>query len=143
MKTRIIEVGQNLCKLTGRILFCGEDLLIAITGGDTPHIGAVALAVPRASLADSEKKSSSASVLCRVNHKEDEWARWLALEISRTTNRCAVITIGIHIDHISSEQMGILRENFYQLVALIEQELEKERYLCPDVLKVSEEAAFR
>jgi hypothetical protein len=42
----------------------GPDLLVAIWGGEKPHIGAVAAAQPRPSLKDPAVTSATASVIC-------------------------------------------------------------------------------
>ena len=57
-------------------LWIGPDLLVYIWGGEAPHIGAVAMAQPRPSLADPAKTSSTASVFTYVGHKEDALAKW-------------------------------------------------------------------
>ena len=71
-------------EITMTAMPCGRDYSITLSGGDVPHIGATALAVPRESLDQSKglngekKKSSSASVICVTGHKEDELARRVA-----------------------------------------------------------------
>ena len=47
----------------------GENLLVAIWGGELPHIGAVAIAQPRPSLKDPDRISSTASVFCLAYEK--------------------------------------------------------------------------
>ena len=50
----------------------GDDLLVAIWGGEKPHIGAVAVAQSRPSLKNPEITSATASVICFPAHKEDD-----------------------------------------------------------------------
>jgi hypothetical protein len=86
-------MGDSLLKITAKssgpdhniraeALWIGPDLLVYIWGGDAPHIGAVAMAQPRPSLADPKVTSSTASVFTYVGHKEDDLAKWAAEKIS-------------------------------------------------------------
>ncbi|SHE31996.1 hypothetical protein [Vibrio gazogenes] len=76
----------------------GRDLLVTIHGGDAAHIGAVALAQPRASLQDASKVSASTSVLCVLGHKEDLLAHRTAQVIASALNCVVSVSCGIHID---------------------------------------------
>jgi hypothetical protein len=64
-------------------LLVGEDLVTCIWGGTEPHIGAVAIALPRPSIADPNVVSSTSSVFTVLGHKEDE----LVKMVSGTTSR--------------------------------------------------------
>ena len=79
----------------------GKDLNISIYGGDTPHIGALALGIPRPSLEDKNKISSSVSVLTITGHKEDVIVQKVAKVLSSSLNRTVVVSCGIHIDNIT------------------------------------------
>ena len=43
-------------------ILVGDDLVVIVQGGEKPHVGAVAVSIPRPSLADAEETSSSTSV---------------------------------------------------------------------------------
>jgi hypothetical protein len=64
----------------------GPDILVYVWGGERPHIGAVAAAQPRPSLADPNRTSATASVLSYVGHKEDGVAKEMAEAISARFN---------------------------------------------------------
>jgi len=87
-------------------VFMGRDLNISLYGGDTPHIGAVALAQPRPSLQSTEQISSTCSVLAIIGHKEDELARALALDLSKKLEVTVCVACGIHLDKISPDEIG-------------------------------------
>ncbi|MGD8524504.1 MAG: hypothetical protein PVF56_25390, partial [Desulfobacterales bacterium] len=70
-----INTDTGAYDLTASIRWIGPDLLVAIWGGEKPHIGAVAMAQPRPSLKDPEVTSSTASVFSYVGHKEDDLAK--------------------------------------------------------------------
>jgi len=86
-------------------VFMGKDLNISLYGGDSPHIGAVALAQPRPSLQGAEQISSTCSVLAIIGHKEDELARALALDLSKKLEVTVCVACGIHLDKISPDEI--------------------------------------
>lgn len=106
-------------------LWIGPDLLVYIWGGEAPHIGAVAMAQPRPSLADSEKTSSTASVFTYVGHKEDDLAKWAAEKISAALEAKVVLTAGIHWDDLDQAGIKSVLANSEQLVQLLIDQLRK------------------
>ena len=114
------------------VLRIGEDLLVAIWGGDKPHIGAVAAALPRASLKDPAQISSTASVISFPAHKEHELARRSSEKISAALNTHVVVTAGIHWDELSNEGISAVMKNSELLVDLILQKLKKVPEEAPD-----------
>ncbi|SIO93382.1 hypothetical protein [Vibrio spartinae] len=83
----------------------GRDLLVTIHGGDAAHVGAVALAQPRASLQDASKVSASTSVLCVLGHKEDLLAHRTAQVMAAALNCVVSVSCGIHIDQAKPEHL--------------------------------------
>lgn len=106
-------------------LWIGPDLLVYIWGGEAPHIGAVAMAQPRPSLADSEKTSATASVFTYVGHKEDDLAKWAAEKISAALGAKVVVTAGIHWDDLDQAGIKSVLANSEQLVQLLIDQLRK------------------
>jgi gallate decarboxylase subunit D len=86
----------------------GNDLCIVITGGELPHLGAVALAQVRPSLRDHSVLSASTSVLTLPGHKEDEIARKVAEVLATKLNKNVVVCCGIHIDDITAAEMDFV-----------------------------------
>jgi hypothetical protein len=100
-------------------VWIGPDLLVYIWGGEAPHIGAVAMAQPRPSLADPEKTSSTASVFAYVGHKEDDLAKWAAEKISAAVEAKVVVTAGIHWDDLDKAGIKSVLANSEQLVQIL------------------------
>lgn len=99
----------------------GPDILVYIWGGERPHIGAVAAAQPRPSLADPHKTSATASVISYVGHKEDAVAKKAAEAIAARFNTNAVVTAGIHWDDLPADGIRIVMERCREItVGLIE-----------------------
>jgi len=83
----------------------GEDICLILSGGDQEHIGAVAVAQPRPSLADPARMSATASVITLPGHKEDMLARELSLKVAGTLNVAACVICGIHIRHPTPDML--------------------------------------
>jgi hypothetical protein len=80
-----------------RRLHMGEDLCLILSGGEQEHIGAVAVAQPRPSLADPARTSATASVITLPGHQEDMLARELALQVAGALNVATCVVCGIHL----------------------------------------------
>jgi hypothetical protein len=111
------ETGAyDLCAAVRRV---GEDILIAIWGGEKPHIGAVAMAQPRPSLKDPKRTSASTSVHCFVGHKEDALAGAAATAIAARMNARTVVSAGIHWDNLTEDGIRAVQANSRLLVERI------------------------
>ena len=88
--------------------FIGNDLLVVCSGGDKPHIGAVAVAHPRPSLDDPDQLSASANIICLSGHREDELARASSLKLCKQLGCTVTVVAGMHwndIDRAGIEQV--------------------------------------
>lgn len=90
-----------------------------LVGGEVPHIGAVAVSIPRPSRADARQRSASTSVITVVGHKEDELARPLAAELARALDRTTVVVAGIHIRRARPADLTKVFENAGRAVEVI------------------------
>lgn len=88
-----------------RIDAIGEDICVQVYGGERPHVGCVALAVPRPSLKDPGRVSATSSVLNITGHKDEQICRYLAEKIAARRNTVIVCTGGFHVDHITQAQI--------------------------------------
>jgi hypothetical protein len=111
-----INTSEGSYDLSAGIRLIGQDVLVAIWGGEKPHIGAVAVALPRPSLKDPEVTSASASVICLVGHKEDELAKPAAEILAAALNTQVVVTAGIHWDNLDSQGIQRIIQNSEVLV---------------------------
>jgi len=103
----MVETSTGDYDIQAEVRRIGTDLLVAIWGGEKPHIGAVAVAQPRPSLRNPNVISATASVICLPAHKEDELAKTVAETLAAALNTPVVVTAGIHWENIS--QAGIKR----------------------------------
>jgi len=114
-----IKTKEETYRIEASVNEIGEDLLVAIWGGDRPHIGAVAIAQPRPSLKDRTEISATASVFCYVGHKDDVVAKEAAERISSALNTNVVVAAGIHWDDIDEAGINAIIQNSRHLVEMI------------------------
>ena len=88
----------------------GKDWTVTITGGEVPHLGAIALGIPRPSLKDRSRISATVSVLTLTGHKEDELARPAAHFLSSSLNVPIVVSCGIHNNNIKPEDISLIND---------------------------------
>ena len=112
----LIRTGDQKWAIAATVQCLGDDIQIALFGGEKPHIGATALAIPRPGINDPKKVSSTASVLCKTGHKDDELAREAALRIAACRNATVCVTVGIHVDNATSDDIDKLYANFSDAV---------------------------
>ncbi len=114
-----IHTNEGAYDISANIRQIGRDVLVAIWGGDKPHIGAVAMAQPRPSLKDSDVISSTVSVFTYVGHKEDELAKAVSEVLAVALNTNVVVTAGIHWDGLAPDGIRMVIQNSEILVELI------------------------
>lgn len=114
-----VQTEEDAYNLSASVRLIGADVLVAIWGGEKPHIGAVAVAQPRPSLKDPKLTSSSASVICLVGHKEDELVKATAEILAATLKTQVVVTAGIHWDNLAPEAIQQIIRHSEILVEMI------------------------
>lgn len=99
--TRAFEVTDGELVLQAVAVPMGADLLVAVTGGDKPHIGAASVSVPRPSLRDPARTSSTTSTINLTGHKDNVVADRISACLSAALKANVVVACGIHIDNLS------------------------------------------
>lgn len=90
-----LEARRGRLHLRLTALFLGQDLCVTLSGGDRPHIGAVALG----------QSGAAASVISLPGHREDALARRLTQELAAETQATVCLACGIHLDNIRPEEI--------------------------------------
>lgn len=103
----------------------GDDLAVMVCGGNKPHVGAVAVSIPRPSLDDPHVISSTTSVFALVGHKEDELAKKMAGKLASALNRKVVLTAGIHVDNITTKGIREIENNCSKVLEQLLKQLTK------------------
>lgn len=105
-----VKTETGAFDLEAAVLRIGDDYLVAIWGGEKPHIGAVAAAQP---------DTPTASVIGFPSHKEDEVVRIVSEKLAAALGANTVVTAGIHWDNISKEGIVKVMDNTKILTELI------------------------
>ncbi|MEM2890685.1 MAG: hypothetical protein QW358_05060 [Candidatus Hadarchaeum sp.] len=111
-----ISAGSGKHKVKLALLLAGKDLVAVISGGNYPHVGAVAVAIPRPSLKNPNKMSATSSTFTLIGHKDDGIAKTASEELARELNRVVVASAGIHLNNASEADIQKLVQNARQAV---------------------------
>lgn len=120
----IIEEGVHLCATLIRM---GSDLLFAVTGGESPHIGSVSVSVARQSLADPERASSTTSTINLTGHKDNIVGDRMSAHFSTALKTNVFLACGIHYDNIGPKGIDHVLELSEKLTDQIIQAILSER----------------
>ena len=103
MTTITYGEGKHIIKL--EILTTQKrGITIFITGGDTPHVGAAALAVPSKNAATGEN-TCDINVITAYGHKDRFLAEKVADMVCRKTGEITSVTAGVHVDDAKKEDL--------------------------------------
>jgi len=96
-----VQVGEVI--LAAEVVPMGDDLCVAVTGGDRPHLGCAALAAPHPGISDPSVPSATVSTLNLPAHRDDRLAAGMAKRLSAALGRPAAVLCGVHFDRFSPE----------------------------------------
>jgi hypothetical protein len=97
--------GEARARVNVTVNSLGSDLVVRIYNQNA-HIGAVAVGDY-----DSEHKRASVSVITRLGHKDDALAREAAYLLSKSIRRPVCVIAGVHLDHITREEIDEVLAN--------------------------------
>ena len=112
-------VGKGRHRVWGTALLTGKSLSVNLLGGDVPHVGAVAVGIPRPSLARPARQSATTSVFALTGHKEDEMARSMATELARRLGVTSVVVAGVHLDRARPADIAVVMRNADRAVEVL------------------------
>ncbi len=105
-----VSYGEGRYKINISSVITSNGISITITGGEKPHVGGVALSVPRASLA-GDKTSCDTWVSPVPGHKDTEVAVLIAEMVCLETGQTTVVVAGMHIDRAGQREIRKLVEH--------------------------------
>jgi len=97
--------GEGRVRVDVKVNGMGSDLVVYIYNQNA-HIGAVAVGDY-----DNAHKRASVSVTTRLGHKDDALAREAAYLLSKSIRRPVCVIAGVHLDNITSEEIGEILAN--------------------------------
>ncbi|MEM0049381.1 MAG: hypothetical protein QW424_02790 [Candidatus Bathyarchaeia archaeon] len=89
----------------------GKGMIAVLIGGEEPHVGAVAVAIPSSIIHHPEKMRSSISIFTVPGHMDDQVAAPLAKKLSEELGEPVVMICGLHIHEATSYDIEKLIEN--------------------------------
>ena len=107
MKTFLVSQQKGRFEVLAHVSLLGNDILAVLSGG-VAHIGAIAMAQPRPSIADPRKAGATSSVYTYVGHKEDIIAKTMSETLAKGLNRKVVVVAGIHWDNLKDEEIEVI-----------------------------------
>lgn len=96
-------VFNSAAMLKAVVTACGDDLAIAVTGGERPHIGSVSVAVPRPSLTGSGEISATVSTFNVTGHLDNAIGDKFAKTLAARFNCVCAVSCGVHIDGLDQD----------------------------------------
>ncbi|MHB9094074.1 MAG: prenylated flavin chaperone LpdD [Eubacteriales bacterium] len=113
-----VSYGEGRYQIHISSIITGSGISVTITGGEKPHVGGVAMSVPRKSLAGD--KISCDTWVCPVpGHKDTEVAVPVAELICLETGNTVAVVAGIHIDRAEEREIQKLVENSLEAASLL------------------------
>ena len=100
-----LNFGRGKTQVNLEAQHVGTDWCIHITGGKG-HIGACAVGS-----VDLKSGRAFASLISIPGHKEGPWALKIAERFAKETGRNCLVTVGIHLDGITKDEIEAFRES--------------------------------
>ena len=119
MKKATFSCGRSPYRVKAEVSCIGSDILVALFGGSKPHIGSVAVALPRESLKNKDVMSATSSVYNFLGHKDGVVAQRLSETLAAKLNRKVVVVAGIHIEGITSKGIEEVVKNCDEIATKI------------------------
>ncbi len=104
------ECLGRIIAITGFVI--GSDVQICLYGGDAPHIGGAAMALPYKS---HSKPSAALSSLSVPKHKDEIACRAAAKKVAIELGCVVVATGGIHYDNATIDDIGRINSTIEEL----------------------------
>lgn len=117
--SNVFKLQQLNFTITITVQHIGRDLLATIIGGDTPHIGTIT------TFSEGKKEVVRFPSHDGRFHKDDVLADVLLEKVSEAVPGNIVITSGVHVNHISKEQIAASFSMVQELSEEVSQSLKK------------------
>ena len=114
-----LKYGEGRCKLHLSALMMGEDYVINLYG-EGPHVGAVGVGNY-----DQNSNRASSSVITLSGHRDDRIAKECAERISKKMKRSTVVTVGIHLEHITEDEINTILKNSKHIIDIFLERIEE------------------
>ncbi len=113
-----LSYGEGRYLINMLAVVTADGISITVTGGEKPHVGAMAMCVPSLS-ANDNKVSVDTWITPRSGHKDDQVAAMLARQVCMETRQTTAVVAGIHIDQAQASEIEQLLDNSKHAAKLI------------------------
>ena len=110
-----IDAGEGFYQISAHGQYIGNDLHVVITGGEQPHVGAVAVG----SQASDEPDGIRVALITVPGHKEDVVVEKAAKRLARQLGITVLVAAGMHWDEIDKKGIAQVLEYVDQLTEKI------------------------
>jgi hydrogenase maturation factor len=102
-----IDAGVGTYQVSAHGQHIGDDLHVVITGGEQPHVGAVAVG----SQSSDEPDGIRVALITVSGHKEDVVVEKVARRLSRQLGITVLVAAGMHWDEINKKGIAQVLEH--------------------------------
>lgn len=105
-----ITYGEGRYEISLKVQATADGLSGLLTGGERPHVGGMAMSVPR-------MRPGGGKILCdtwitpRPGHRDAQLAARVSEFICSSTNQTTAVVAGIHIGNARKSEISLLVEN--------------------------------
>lgn len=119
-----VYYGEGRYKIQVLCVLTSDGISVTITGGEKPHVGGIALCVPRKSLS-GDGRSCDLWVNPVPGHKDTQIASPVAELICIETGQTTAAVAGIHIEKAEEREIRILVDNSREAAKLLIKQIQQ------------------
>lgn len=127
MQTFTHSVGEGDQTVDAVAVVTDNGTSITLGTREHSHFGATAIAVPRGPHNDGTPAEASVSVYCNTGHMDDIPAHELAGRVGTAIWEGTVVTVGLHMDHASVDDIVNMMDNARACCDLIIEDVKRVR----------------
>jgi hypothetical protein len=105
-----LDYGEDRYKIFLTAMVTGDGISITILGGEKPHVGGMAMSVPRPKKQNG-KNVCDTWIIPRSEHRDSEVASLVSWIVGTETGYTTAVVAGIHIDNAQSGEIDIIIKN--------------------------------
>ncbi|OPX91536.1 MAG: hypothetical protein A4E52_00469 [Pelotomaculum sp. PtaB.Bin013] len=119
VEQKYYTAGEGKHKVELLVSFTGDGLVVQLFGGESTHVGAAALSLPRPSLKDPAVMSCNTVVVPLPGHKDDEIAKPVAEKIAVVCGKPVLVVAGMHVHNAGPEDIEALVKNSHEAARML------------------------
>ncbi len=114
----MVTYGEGRLSIQLQAILTADGVAVTLTGGEKPHVGGMALSVPRHPPIIPAQRPHT-WIIPRCGHRDSDVAALVAEQLCKDTGCCVAVIAGIHIDSATPSEIGMLVQNSQQATRLL------------------------